>query len=94
MLSNHRGHAGHHRALVADVEGRGGAVATVLGDLGGDTVQLVLRTTADDHLRTQGRQLVCHAATDAAAAAGHPHHLAVKEAGAEHAAVALSLIHI
>jgi hypothetical protein len=63
-------------------------VAAVLCDLGGHRVELGLRAAAEQHLRAQRRQLVRHAAADAAAAAGDPHPLPGEEAGAEHAGVA------
>jgi hypothetical protein len=75
------GHAGLHGVFVADVEGQRVAAAAVLGDLGGHTVQLVgvrpLMTTC----APSAGQFVRHAAADAAAAAGDPHHLAGEQAG-------------
>jgi hypothetical protein len=84
-------HHGVHRAgdgfLDADVEGGNLGAAAVLGDLGGDPVQLFFGAPGEDDGGAERRQFVGDAAADAAAAAGDPMHLAGEQAGAQHAGV-------
>ena len=74
--------------LLADVARKSGGIASRCRDLGCNGVELGLLAADERHFRAQRCQFVSSAAADAAAAAGHDRHAAVKQAGAKYGTIA------
>ena len=86
-LREHRGDHGLYRLFITDVADLEAGAAAVLGDLGAGLLQLFLLAPDQHHMGAQVGQLVGHAATDAAAAAGDQNGLVSEQARFEYRVV-------